>query len=345
MEISNGVKIIFVGTPEYGAIVLQGLVRNGYKPVLVVTAPDKPVGRKQIITPPPVKVIAQKYKIPVEQDEKEDKVLFDYLKFKIKNLKPDLGIVAAYGHIIPQEILTIPKYGFVNVHPSLLPRWRGSSPVQYTILEGDEKTGVTIIEMTDKVDAGPVIAQEEIKIEGNETYEILHNKLAGLGADLLLETIPKWLSSEIKPNPQNEVKATYAKILKKENGKINWEKPAEALEREIRAFYPWPGSYAIWENHGLLTKIKILKSRVYKPLNLLKTKYRAPRQQGEGEEEGEVLFDYPIGKVLVVPQNEIGVQCEKDFLVIEKLQMEGKKEMTAEDFLRGHFDFIGTILK
>ena len=314
-------KIIFIGTPEYGAIVLEGLIKGGYRPVLAVTVPDKPKGRKQILTPPVVKVVAKKHNIPVEQPE-----MIKNLKLKIKNLKPDLGILAAYGQIIPKDILDIPKFGFLNVHPSLLPKYRGPSPIQFTILNGEKKSGVTIILMDEKIDHGPIISQKSLEIKEQETSETLHDKLAQLGAYLLLETIPKWVKGLIKPKEQDDVQATFTKILFREDGKIDWKKPVELLEREIRAFYPWPGSYIIWENKGKLIKIKILKTRAFKSPDFFKVKY-------------------PIGKVLVVPQNEIGVQCKKDFLVIEKLQPEGKKEMTAEDFIRGHLNFIGTILK
>jgi len=327
MNREQGTKIIFIGTPEYGAIVLEGLIKGGYRPVLAVTAPDKPKGRKQILTPPVVKVVAKKHNIPVEQPE-----IIKNLKLKIKNLKPDLGILAAYGQIIPKDILDIPKFGFLNVHPSLLPKYRGPSPIQFTILNGEKKSGVTIILMDEKIDHGPIISQKSLEIKEQETAETLHNKLAQLGAYLLLETIPKWVKGLIKPEEQNDVQATFTKILFKEDGKIDWKKPVKVLEREIRAFYPWPGSYIIWESKedksssfkGKLIKIKILKARTFKSPDKIK---------------------YPIGKVLVVPQNEIGVQCKKDFLVIEKLQPEGKKEMRAEDFLRGHLNFIGTILK
>jgi methionyl-tRNA formyltransferase len=318
---NNKMKIIFIGTPEYGAIVLEDLIKGGYRPVLAVTAPDKPKGRKQILTSPVVKVVAKKHNIPVVQPE-----IIKNLKFKIKNLKPDLGILAAYGQIIPKDILDIPKFGFLNVHPSLLPKYRGPSPIQFTILNGEKKSGVTIILMNEKIDHGPIISQKSLEIKEQETAETLHDKLAQLGAYLLLETIPKWVKGLIKPKEQDDAQASFTKILFREDGKIDWKKPVELLEREIRAFYPWPGSYIIWENRGKLIKIKILKARAFKSPDFFKVKY-------------------PIGKVLVVPQNEIGVQCKKDFLVIEKLQPEGKKEMTAEDFIRGHLNFIGTILK
>ena len=326
MKLNLDTKIIFIGTPEFGAIVLEKLCENKYKPILVITSPDKPVGRKQIITPPPVKVMAEKYKIFVAQPKK-----ISNLKScigtvgQISNLKLDLIISAAYSQIIPKEILEIPKYGCLNVHPSLLPRWRGPSPIQHTILSGEKKTGVTIILMDEKMDHGQILTQKSIQIKEKETAKTLHDKLANLGADLILETILKWQKGLIKAKPQDDTEATFSKILVKEDGRVNWKKPAEILEREIRAFDIWPGSFTFWQKGSQLLRIKILKARVFN-----KTKYS---------------LTYPIGKTVVVPQNEIGVQCGKDFLVLEKLQLEGKKEISSEDFIRGYPGFIGTILK
>lgn len=320
-------KIIFLGTPEFGAIILEKLAETNFKPLLVITAPDKPVGRKQILTPPPIKVIAQKYKIPILQP---DKILDS--KFKIQDSKPDLIVVAAYGQILPKEILDIPKRGSLNVHPSLLPKYRGASPIQYAILNGDKKTGVTIMLMEEKMDRGPILNQRTLEIEAEETSTTLHRKLANLGAGLLMETISKWMQGMIKPRPQDDAQATYTKILTREDGRINWKKTAKDLEQEIRAFDYWPGSFTFWEKRdGTMVRIKILKARVLKS-------------------KGGIT--YSIGKTLVVPQNEIGVQCRKgflggggDFLVIEKLQIEGKKEIGSEEFLRGYPDFIGTTFK
>lgn len=313
------VKIIFMGTPEFSAIILEGLCQAGHKPILVVTETDKPAGRKQILTPPPVKVLAQKYQIPTAQPEK----ILNF-KSKILNLKPDLIVVAAYGKTLPKEILEIPNLGCLNVHPSLLPRWRGPSPIQYAILNGDKKTGATIMLMDEKIDHGPILSQREIMIEEKETGKTLQEKLANLGTHLLLETIFQLEKGMIKPQPQDEGKVTYSKVLTREDGKINWEKTAEEIERQIRAFELWPENFTLWEKNDNLSRIKILKARVFIPTSAV---------------------GYPAGKTLAVPQNEIGVQCGKGFLVIERLQLEGKKETNSEDFLRGHPDFIGTILK
>ena len=310
-------KIVFIGTPEFGAIVLEKLIGGGYAPVLVITSPDKKAGRKQIITPPPAKNVAKKNNIAILQPEK----IKDTIS-QIQSINPDLIIVAASSYIIPKEILDIPKHGSLNVHPSLLPRWRGPSPVQFTILNGDKKTGVTVMKITGKVDAGPIISQKEINLDGKEIYTQLHDELGELGGKLLIETIPKWIKGEIKPEEQDEKAATYSKILKKEDGRINWHNAAEEIERQIRAFDSWPGSFTLWQRDNKLIKIEIIKARVY---NIDSEKY-------------------PIGKTLVAPQNHLCIQTGKEFLVVEKLQMEGKKEINSEDFIRGFPDFIGTIL-
>ncbi len=321
-------KIIFIGTPDFSAIILKTLCESEYKPILVVTAPDKPVGRGQILTPPPVKITAQKYKMPVLQPEKIENSADD-----IRNTNSDLIIVAAYGQILPKEILEIPRNGCFNIHPSLLSKYRGPTPIQAAILNGDKKTGVTIILMDEKMDHGPIVNQRELEIEENETATTLHDKLADLGASLLLETIPRRQKGMLKTRPQNETEATYTKILTREDGRVNWKKTAKALEREVRAYTLWPESFTFWERRGgLIFRIKILKARVLKSTGGI---------------------SYPIGKTLVVPQNEIGVQCggglfsERGggFLVIERLKMEGGGEMGSEEFLRGHPEFIGTILK
>ena len=313
------VKIIFIGTPNFGAIVLEGLIQKNYKPILVIAAPDKPVGREQILTPPPVKVIAQKYQIPIEQPVK-----IRNFKLEIENLKPDLIIVAAYNQILPSNILEIPKYGCLNVHPSLLPRHRGASPIQQAILNGDKETGTTIILMNEKIDEGDITSKEKLEIDDKIIYFELEKKLANLGIKLLSENIQNWIDEKIKPEQQNSLEATHTKILEKEDGKVDWQKSAEEIERQVRAFSVWPGTFTFWEKNDKLLRIKILKSRVYK---------------------FSQKFVYLTGKTLVVPNNELGVQCGKDYLVIEEVQLEGKKEMKSEEFLRGHPDFIGTILK
>jgi len=294
------IKIIFLGTPEFGAIILEGLIKNNYKPCLVITAPDKPVGRKQILTPPPVKVSAQKYNILIAQPER-----IKNLELRIKNLKPDLMVSAAFGQILPKEILEIPKYGCLNVHPSLLSKHRGPSPVQTAILNGDKETGVTIFLIDEEMDHGKIVASIKHKIASDTYYQKLEKELAELGIKLLIETIPKWLKGKIKAEAQDESKATYTKILKKEDGKINWKKSAQEIERQIRAFYPWPGTFTFFKRDNATLRVKILEAEVLK------------------EEDSRQLC----------------IKCGKDYLTIKKLQPEGKKPMPAEDFKRGYYGY------
>jgi len=220
----------------------------------VITAPDKPVGRKQMLTPSAVKTRIMNYELGIRNKVKiweTDKIA--NLKSEILNHKPDLIVLAAFGQLIPKEILAMPKYGCLNIHPSLLPKYRGASPIQTAILNGDRETGVTIMLMDEMLDHGEILAQQEFMNNelGIMNYEQLAEKLAGLGAELLIKTIPKWINGEIKPHPQDESKATFTKIIEKEDGKIDWHQSAEEIERMIRAYNPWPGSYTRIMNNEL----------------------------------------------------------------------------------------------
>jgi len=340
MKNTTNLKIIFLGTPEFGAIILEKLIKytssfilspyvssfslslhGPFQPVFVITAPDKPIGRKKILTSPPVKILAEKYNIPVLQPEK----IKNY-KFTIEGYEPDLIVVAAYNQILPKEILEIPKYGSLNLHPSLLPRWRGPSPVQHTILAGDKEAGVTIILMDEKIDHGPIVASTKYEGESLKIpYRELENKLANLGAKLLIETIPKWINGDIKPVPQNNSKSIFSKILKREDGKIDWKRPAMEIERQVRAFEGWPESFCLYRKEKKYLRLKILKANVLKQTN------KGPFGNS--------------GKTFLAPDSKIAVQTGKDFLIITELQLEGKKQTTSKDFLRGRTDFIGTILE
>ena len=315
-------RIIFFGTPEFGVSVFERLIDSDYRPILVVTTPDMPTGRKQTLTPPPVKQLAQTHKIPILQPERLEK--FTTLlnqESRIKNQEIDLIIVAAYGKVIPKEILAIPKHGALNVHPSLLPRWRGPSPIQYAILNGDTETGVTIMLMDEELDHGPILSNFIFQISDFRfTTEELTNKLAELGANLLLETIPKWITGEIKPKEQDHKKATYSKIITKEDGHIDWLKSAEEIERQIRAFTPWPGSFSFWDT----MRIRITKGIIDS------TPQSKPRTSGQ---------------IFLNNENQLSVQTGEEIFRIEKLQPDGKNEMTSKQFFNGHPDIIGVLLK
>lgn len=265
-------KIVFLGTPEFAVNSLKALIRENYQIAGVVTAPDKPVGRKMILTPPPVKVLAGKYNLPVFRPKDKSELLET-----LKTLRPDLAVVAAFGMILSKETLEIPKYGFLNIHASLLPRWRGASPIQSAILAGDKKTGVTIMVINEKMDEGPILAQREADYSINLTYKELEKELAELGAELLIETIPRWINKEIAPQRQNDSKATYCRKISKEDGLIDLGKePPEIIERKIRAFTPWPGAYIFIDNKRLIiTRVELIEN------NGLKIKRVKPEGKNE----------------------------------------------------------------
>jgi len=314
-------KIIFWGTPNFAAIILNSLIKNNYRPMAVVTAPDQPVGRKQILTASPVKVLAQKYNILVLQPKK----IKDNRKFnkEILSLKPNLFIVAAYGLIFPQEILILPQKRAINVHPSLLPKYRGPSPIQYAILNGDQFSGVSLALTTKKVDAGPIIAQKKLAIK-NQSYLELSDELARLGAKLLIKVLPDYLQGKIKPVPQNESEATYTQKIKKEDGLINFNKTAQQIVRQIRAFYPWPGTYIKIFAEGRSKTLKILEAEILSEGN----------PTSLAQKTGQI---FEKNKQLVIT-------CVRGSLILKKVQLEGKKEMTGKTFFNGHQNLIGQIV-
>ncbi|MBU1179152.1 methionyl-tRNA formyltransferase [Patescibacteria group bacterium] len=243
-------KIVFFGTPEFSVKILESMKNAGLAPALIITAPDKPQGRKLRTNPSPVKLWALKNKIKILQpDNLKD------LGFKIQELgiTPDLFVVASFGKILPKKILEIPKHETINVHPSLLPKLRGPSPIQSAILNGEKETGVTIMLMDEKMDEGPILKISNLKNKiSNLTYKKLEEKLAELGGEMLVETMPRWLNNEIKPIPQNHNKATYTKLFTKKDGEIDWNEPPEIIERKIRALAPWPGAYTFYNGKRII---------------------------------------------------------------------------------------------
>lgn len=313
MKKQNTTKIIFIGTPGFGIPSFKKLAEDDFFEIkLVVTQPDKKIGRKQILTPPPIKTEAQNKNIPVLQPEKISEI-----KKEIIQINPDVAIVIAYGQIIPEDILNIPKYGFVNLHASLLPKYRGAACVQAPILNNDKETGLTAMKMDKNLDTGPILSQTTIQLVPNETAGTLYEKLSRLGADFLLETLKKYITGKIKPSPQDNKKACYVKELKKEDGKINWEKTAEEIERFARAMTPWPGAFSQLRNADHQLRIKILEFEN----NILKINKYKP---------GEF---FAFDKKLVV-------QCGQNALIIKSIQPEGKKIISGEDFIKGYKNFI-----
>ncbi len=307
-----------MGTPEFAENVFRRAVpelqSKDLKIVAVITAPDKPVGRKQILTHSPVKKWALETNFEVLEPDKIGKP--EWVD-KIKNLAPDLIILCAYGQIVPQEILNIPKYKALNIHPSLLPKYRGASPIQSAILNGDKETGVTIILMDEEMDHGNIISNSKFLISNKSTYKELSKNLSDLGAELLIKTLPDWIAGKIKPQEQDHSQATFCKLIKKEHGKIDWNKSAEEIERQIRAFQEWPETYT--DFNGKILKI------IGADFENKKTNYKI----------GEAFLD----------NNELCVQTGNGVLVLKTVQLEGKKPMPVKDFLNGHSEIIGAVLK
>ena len=299
---TTDLKIIFMGTPEFSRTVLEGLCEAGYNVVLCVSQPDKPVGRKHIITPPPAKVFAVERGIEVYQPGslKSDEA-FD----KISSVEPDLIITAAYGKILPQRMLDIPKFGCINVHASLLPKYRGAAPVQYSIMDGEDVTGVTIMKMDAGMDTGDILRQEKVPISIDDTTEILMDKLAVAGNKLLLETIEDYVDGKIEPLKQDEDKVTLSPPVKPEDAVIDWNTDARKVHDKIRALCGWPGASTVFAGK----RVKIYASRL----------------ETDSEEAGEP------GEITVAHKADLKVKCASGSVYILELQSEGGKRLKAID--------------
>jgi len=306
-------RLVFMGTPSFAVPALEGLI-DSYEVVGVVTQPDKRTGRGRKVVAPPVKQAAMARGLPVLQPKtlRQPEVIEE-----LKALAPTVIVVAAYGQILPSEVLAIPPRGCLNVHPSLLPKYRGAAPIAGAILAGEEETGVTIMLMDEGMDTGPILAQRRLMIEPEDTTESLSRKLARLGADLLIETLPRWLRGEIAPQPQDDSRATYTKPIAKEDGLIDWSLPAVEIWRRCRAYYPWPSAYTYWQ--GRL--FKVLRAK--------------PIPQWKGAEKP--------GRVMRLRQG-LAVATGEGALLLEEVQLAGKRAMGAEDFLRGQRQFLGSVL-
>ncbi|MDW4507417.1 methionyl-tRNA formyltransferase [Priestia megaterium] len=306
-------KVVFMGTPDFSVPVLQTLLKDGYEVVAVVTQPDRPKGRKRVLTPPPVKVEALKHEIPVLQPEK---IRLEEEYQQVLAYEPDLIVTAAFGQILPTPILEAPKYGCINVHASLLPELRGGAPIHYSILQGKPKTGVTIMYMVEKLDAGDILTQVEVPIEERDHVGTLHDKLSAAGAKLLSETIPSLVKGEITPVKQNDDEATFASNIKREQEKIDWARTGEEIYNHIRGLHPWPVAYTTAD--GQVMKIwwgeKVSASG--KPGTVLSL-----------EEDG----------FIVATGNETAIK-------VMELQPSGKKRMDAAQYLRGTSVEVGTVL-
>lgn len=299
-------RIVFMGTPDFSVPVLQRIIEDGYEVIGVVTQPDRPVGRKKVLTPPPVKVEALKRGIPVFQPEKiRQKEEME----KILSLNPDLIITAAFGQILPNEILEAPVHGCINVHASLLPELRGGAPIHYALIQGKEKTGITIMYMVEKLDAGDILTQVEVAITEEDNVGTLHTKLSIAGAALLSETLPNLLVGKLTPIPQDNEKATFAYNIKREQEKIDWSKTGEEIYNHIRGLNPWPVAFTTLEGQTL---------KIWRSEKVAGTK---------SEEPGTVIKNDPDG-ITVSTGNDTAIK-------IIELQPSGKKKMSSEEFFRG----------
>jgi methionyl-tRNA formyltransferase len=309
-------RIVFMGSPEFAVPSLEHLLVNRYEVVAVYTQPDRPAGRGRALVPPPVKEAALRWGLTVVQPasfRSEEAVA------RLAEFKPDVIVVCAYGHILPQTVLDIPPYQCVNVHFSLLPRHCGASPVTAAILAGDEFTGVSIMLVRKELDTGPILSLAAVPISPQDNAGTLTDKLSLIGADLLQEALIGWLRGEVTPRPQDNKEATYFPQVKKGYGVIDWRLPAVAIWRRVRAYYPWPGCYTTWRGKQL----KIIEAVVL---------------PGGGTLEAGRVMDFPGREV------GLGIACGEGILGVLKVQLAGKRAVTAADFLRGQRDFIGSVL-
>lgn len=303
-------RIVFMGTPDFAVLPLEQLIRQ-HEVVGVVTQPDRPAGRRQQLQPPPVKVAAQRAGIPVFQPEKVRRAeALDILRA----WEPELLVVAAFGQLLPPAVLDIPARGAINVHASLLPRWRGAAPIQAAIRAGDRETGVTIMRMDAGLDTGPVLTQRAVAIAADETGRSLHDKQALLGADLLLETLPGYLDGSIVPQPQDNARSTYAPMIKKDEGHIDWRQSAVTIERLVRAFTPWPGAYALWNGQQLKFHSGVA----------------GPGAAAPG--------------AVVLHGDQIAIGTGSGLYYPRAVQLAGRTPLTSADFVRGRQDFISSQL-
>lgn len=316
LKLALAMRVVFMGTPDFAVPTLERLIQSEHQIIGVYTQLDKPAGRGQTIASSAVKKVALAHGLPIFQP---DSLRKPEVVESLANSRPELIVVAAFGQLLPQRVLDIPPFGCLNVHPSLLPRFRGPSPVAAAILAGDEVTGVSIMLMDKGMDTGPILAQTQTPILPQDTTGTLTDRLAQLGAQLLMETLPGWLVGCLPPKAQEEERAVYSKLIAKEESEVNWYLPALDLWRRVRVFQPFPGCYTRFRGK----RLKIIEA--------------APLPGEKGKEPGRVIAAEEA-------RSKVGVQTGDGVLALLQLQLEGKRIMTAEEFLRGQRDFLGALL-
>ena len=299
-------KIVFMGTPDYAATALEAILQAGYEVTGVVCQPDKPKGRSGALSACPVKECALKYNLPVFQPER---IKRPEAVEELKKFPADVFVVAAFGQILSEEILTMPKYGCINIHASLLPKYRGAAPIQWCIVDGEKETGVTIMQMDAGIDTGDILFTKKVAITEEETGGSLFDKLSQAGAELIVEALPKIEAGEVSPVKQDEAQSNYARMLKKEDGQINWNRPAEEIGRLVRGMDPWPSAFTYYRGK----QFKIWKA-----------------QAVDGGTEGLLP-----GTIAQIEKQGIWIACGSGMLQVTEAQMEGKKRMSAADLMNG----------
>ena len=308
MRYQLSVKLIFMGTPEFAVPSLSKLIEDGHEIPSVFSQPDKPVGRSARLQMPPVKLLAIEHGIQVIQPLKLKSN--DEVKSHFQEVSPDACIVAAYGKILPSWLLEIPRLGCINVHASLLPKYRGAAPINWAIANGEATTGVTIMQMDPGMDTGPTLSRRATEIGPQETAPELSVRLSQMGADLLSETLPLIEAGRITPQSQNDSEATYAPLLKREHGLIDWSLTARQLSNRVRAFQPWPGTYTTFRDQKLI---------IWK-----------------ASESNEEFSNGLVGSIIEIDRLGFSIACaDRSVLRIEEIQLEGKKRMAARDFVNG----------
>ena len=310
-------KLAFMGTPEYVIAPLEKLLDCGYADVAgVYTQPDRPVGRGGAMSPPPVGKYCRERNIPLFQPASLRNVVEHQ---ELAALEPDVVVVAAYGKMLPPEVLSIPRHGCLNIHPSLLPRHRGPSPVVTALLDGDRTTGVTVMVVDEGMDSGPIVAQETTEIGTDETAGSLTERLFRAGGELVVSILPRWVAGDLSPTVQDEALATVTRKITKQDGEADWNLAAIELARYARAFDPWPSLYTYWEGKTL----KLSKARFMSTVG-----DRAERP----------------GTVVQTTDNQVAAVTGDGLLLLQELQLEGRRPMAAEEFVRGQRDFVGAML-
>lgn len=299
-------KLVFMGTPAFSVPILDGLVAAGYEVLAVVTQPDRPVGRKRILTPPPVKVAALAHDIEVLQPEK---ISGSQEMARVMELQPDLIVTAAFGQFLPESLLKAPTHGAVNVHASLLPKYRGGAPVHYAIINGEQETGVTIMEMIKKMDAGDIIRQEALPITDQDDVGTMFDKLSLLGKELLLATLPDYLAGKITPIPQDESQVSFSPNISREEEAIDWQKTATVIRNQIRGMRPWPVAYTMFGD----SRWKLFEATV-----------------------SQATTTSQPGTIIELTKQHFAIACgQGTVLIIDKLQPAGKGQLTVAEFLNG----------